>query len=188
MMYKEQQETEILTIKARTVTLNLSDADVLRISEKAGRAGTTVGALLSSFIGDLVDGTYSNGSDERALAQDWFDRCGFSYEADKTFLRYLLDYGNVDALISSDQAITQNKDDLWELETKPQKSAEDLEEIQSLKGDISYWQGEIDSTFSDFITWCQDDPHESFEEEMKKVRAWANSYAAFLNGTDKERM
>ncbi|WP_312100550.1 hypothetical protein [Pygmaiobacter massiliensis] len=58
MMYREQQETEILTIKARTVTLNLSDADVLRISEKAGRAGTTVGALLSSFIGDLVDGTY----------------------------------------------------------------------------------------------------------------------------------
>ena len=60
-----EQEKEIQTIKERTITLKLSDADVERISNKAERHGLTVSELLENFIGDLVGGTYSNGSDER---------------------------------------------------------------------------------------------------------------------------
>lgn len=53
----EQQKKEIETIRKRTIELELSDADVKRIAEKAGAHGMTVGKLLESFIGDLVCGT-----------------------------------------------------------------------------------------------------------------------------------
>lgn len=86
-------ETEIKTIKPRKVTLDLSDADVERIRQKTGAVGITVGELLKNFIGDLVDGTYSNGSDERDLAQAWFDRCAFGIFPEKTFQRFLIGEG-----------------------------------------------------------------------------------------------
>lgn len=59
-----QQQEEIETIRSRTIEVKLSDADVKRISEKAAAHGLTVGELIENFIGDLVCGTYSNGSDE----------------------------------------------------------------------------------------------------------------------------
>ncbi|MBA4698517.1 MAG: hypothetical protein H2212_03705 [Ruminococcus sp.] len=89
----ESQETEIKTIEPRKLTLDLSDADVERIKEKAGAVGFTVGKLLENFIGDLVGGTYSNGSDERDLAQDWFDRCWFGMFPEKTFQSFLIGEG-----------------------------------------------------------------------------------------------
>lgn len=60
----KEQEKEIATIKERTIYLNLSDADCKRISTYAAKANITVSQLLESFIGDLVNGTYTNGSDE----------------------------------------------------------------------------------------------------------------------------
>lgn len=64
-----QQQEEIETIRSRTIEVKLSDADVKRISEKAAAHGLTVGELIENFIGDLVCGTYSNGSDERMYAE-----------------------------------------------------------------------------------------------------------------------
>lgn len=89
---KEQQK-EIATIKERTIHLNLSDADCKRISTYAAKANITVSQLLESFIGDLVNGTYTNGSDERDYAQEWFERCGYGMNSEKTFLRYILEEG-----------------------------------------------------------------------------------------------
>lgn len=76
----EQPKKEITTIRDRLLNLRLSDADVQRLSEAAGKVGLTVSQLLENFIGDLVDGTYSNGSDERLLANQWLERCGFDTE------------------------------------------------------------------------------------------------------------
>lgn len=53
------QKNEIETIKPRTITVNLSDADVKRLAEKSGEGGLTISELLENFIGDLVDGTCS---------------------------------------------------------------------------------------------------------------------------------
>ena len=64
------QKIEIETIKPRTITVNLSNADVKRLAEKSGEGGLTISELLENFIGDLVDGTYSNGSDERMYAEE----------------------------------------------------------------------------------------------------------------------
>lgn len=79
MIYGEQQKKEIETIRERAFTLKLSDADVDRLAMKAAEAGMTMGELLASFVGDLVGGTYSNGSDERMYAEAWYERCGFSF-------------------------------------------------------------------------------------------------------------
>jgi hypothetical protein len=80
MRFNKEQEKEIGTIKERTITLKLSDADCERIAKKAGEHGLTVGMLLENFIGDLIDGTYSNGSDERDRAEQWFERCWFGIQ------------------------------------------------------------------------------------------------------------
>lgn len=85
-----EQQREIETIRERTIKIALSDADCERIAERAGSANMTVGELLGQFIGDLVCGTYSNGSDERDMARSWYDRCWFGAFPDRTFLAYLV--------------------------------------------------------------------------------------------------
>ena len=91
-MTYEQQKKEIQTIKERNVSIKLSDADCERLSDLCGRCGLTIGELLASFIGDLVGGTYTNGSDERDLADAWFERCGYDYYTD-SLLSHLINFG-----------------------------------------------------------------------------------------------
>lgn len=98
---RDKQQEEIKTIRKRTIELELSDSDAKRIAEKAGAHGLTVGKLLESFIGDLVYGTYSNGSDERDLAGQWFDRCWFGMFPGMTFLSYLVEWGGIDEVLQA---------------------------------------------------------------------------------------
>jgi len=71
---KEEQQKEIETIRERKITVKLSDADCDRLARKCGEHGLTIGELIENFVGDLVGGTYSNGSDERDYADQWFER------------------------------------------------------------------------------------------------------------------
>ena len=106
--YSSQRE-EIETIKPRTITVNLSDADVRRLAEKSGEGGLTISELLENFIGDLVDGTYSNGSDERMYAEQWYQRCWFAMFSDDTFLKFLLLWGDLDDYIDLVDELESNK-------------------------------------------------------------------------------
>lgn len=65
MSWGEEQKKEIETIRERKITVKLSDADCDRLARKCGEHGLTIGELIENFVGDLVGGTYSNGSDER---------------------------------------------------------------------------------------------------------------------------
>ena len=93
------QEQEIATIKPRTIVIELSDADCERISDQAAHYGFTVANLLENFIGDLVDGTYTNGSDERMYANEYCDRCWFSWNGN--LLSHLQDYSDVDDFLTA---------------------------------------------------------------------------------------
>lgn len=84
-----EKQREVETIKPREYSLKLSDADVIRIAKTAGAYDLTVSELLQNFIGDLVNGTYTNGSDERMYAQQWAERCWFSHDQDKSLVKYL---------------------------------------------------------------------------------------------------
>ena len=102
MTPRERQEAEIKTIKPRNITINLSDADVERLFGKTYVNGITPSELIEGFLGDLIDGTYSNGSDERMLADEYFERCCYGMGADYTFLRWALEceyYDNIIDLI-----------------------------------------------------------------------------------------
>lgn len=88
-----QQKKEIETIRERNITVKLSDADCDRLARKCGEHGLTIGELLENFIGDLVNGTYTNGSDERMYAEQWFERCGFGMFPEPTLLNHLLCWG-----------------------------------------------------------------------------------------------
>ena len=177
------QQKEIQTIAKRTLVLSLSDADCKRISEKAGEVGMTVAQLLENFIGDLVDGTYSNGSDERMYADEWFNRCGFAMFPDYTFLRWLITYCALDDVLGLWDDIQQAKEELTEGDADSDGWEPGVrEEIQE---DISYWQQQIDTYWSDYVAQS-DGKHDSFEEEIKKVLAWQNEYQHLLTGTNRK--
>ena len=93
MSYGEEQQKEIETIRERKITVKLSDADCDRLARKCGEHGLTIGELIENFVGDLVGGTYSNGSDERDYADRWFERCWFGMFPEPTLLNHLLNWG-----------------------------------------------------------------------------------------------
>lgn len=89
MSWGEEQKKEIETIRERKITVKLSDADCDRLARKCGEHGLTIGELIENFVGDLVGGTYSNGSDERDYADQWFERCWFGMFPEPTLLNHL---------------------------------------------------------------------------------------------------
>lgn len=95
----KEQQLEIKTIKERTIEIKLSDADVERLYKKAGSASLSVSELLENFVGDLVDGTYNNGPDERAALNNWFERCYFGMFPEESFLKYLIDQDTIEEFL-----------------------------------------------------------------------------------------
>lgn len=77
-----RQAQEIETVKERTFRIKLSDSDLQRLCAFTVSADTSIEKLLQDMIGDLVSGTYSHGSDERELMQEWYDR-SYSVDYDK---------------------------------------------------------------------------------------------------------
>lgn len=119
------QEKEIETIKPRNYSLNLSDADVERIAYKAAEYHLTVSELLENFIGDLVGGTYSNGSDEQMYANQWAERCFFSFcpDSERNLISYLasgcsVDFHDLHEILESINNTQQDIEDAqWEIKT-----------------------------------------------------------------------
>lgn len=130
MGYYEDQAAEIQTIKPRVFTLNLSDADVKRLYEKAYSNGVTPAELLEGFIGDLTDGTYSNGSDEREQANSYFDRCSYRYMGDYSFLQWALEWDRLDEISYALDTIEDTASDLAHLDTDSE-DARDLLDMQN---------------------------------------------------------
>lgn len=164
-MWADQQREEIETIKGRTIILNLSDADVVRLSEKAAFADLTVSQLLESFIGDLVCGTYTNGSDERHKANDWFDRCGYSYrERSYNFLQFLIENGNdIEDLIDDYEKV---------LEFQQEEADGTLdEECKDWKESFVHWDG-VNEPFMEYKESKYARKNSTMEEEMKIVMDW----------------
>ena len=108
--------------KQYQIQVNLSEEDALLIAKKAGQHGLTVDRLIEQFIGDLIDGASTNGSDERMYANLWFDRCWFSMFPDKTFLRYLIEVNEVEIMLQ-----------LWA-------------DLQDAKSDMAYYAEHLDET------------------------------------------
>lgn len=165
-----EQEREIETIKERNFTLKLSDADVKRLWNKAGEGGITAPELLEQFIGDLVHGTYSNGSDERMHANEWFERCWFGMFPDKTLVRYLIENWQLDEALELLENISDSKE---ELEYANNGNGDyEADEIELIKEDLKSWEEEISEIFNDFTKWANDEKIGTQEEEFEKLVKW----------------
>lgn len=170
-----EQEKEIKTIKERNITVKLSDADVERISIKAGKHGLSVGELLENFIGDLVGGTYSNGSDERDRAEQWFERCWFGMFPEETLLWYLLDWGHdVDDFLTT-------YDELKYFETNPQEFADEVADLE--EGEKLWFEEEYHEYVDDYLEKHKD---VDIEKEIDTCRKWLKDMQALKGVNDNE--
>ena len=167
-MSREQQEREIATIKERTVTVKLSDADCDRITDLCGRHNISVSYLIESFIGDLVNGTYTNGSDERDYARSYFERCWFGMFPEGSLLNFLLSngYDVYDDLICLVEGIEIRTE---ELEKYLQAPSLYEEEIEYIKEEIADWKDDFRSIE---LSYLEEYPEADWDEEYKKVVEW----------------
>lgn len=196
MTPRERQEAEIKTIKPRNITINLSDADVERLFGKTYVNGITPSELIEGFLGDLLDGTYSNGSDERMLADEYFERCCYGMGADYTFLRWALEceyYDNIIGLIDDRDfcvdvlAAGQNG---WNARMTPE---EIKKEIAEFKEDLQGFEDEILGYYNEYAICYEYDrkthlgkepqPLEDGIEEMRQYRRAFDEMLQSMSGS-----
>lgn len=170
-MYKEREaqtmgnrEKEVETIKERNLIINLSNEDCRRLINKAAEHGLTAAELIEIFIGDLVNGTYSNGSDERRAANEWLERCGYSMTAEQTFKRYLLLMGELETCLENLFNMQEYKEALEELEER--KDPEDELEIASLKLDIAHEETQLKEFYNDYAERSKGEPIQEYNEAI----------------------
>lgn len=186
-----EQQKEIETIKSRTYNLNLSDADVKRIAKTAGSYGLTVSELLENFIGDLVAGTYSNGSDERMYAEQWAERCWFALDPEKNLIHYFCTSYEYD--FSDLMDILERIDDIQsDIKITEKNIAEPKEEDWK---DVVYRKYNDDRTsyecipcynsVEDYIASEQQDLidyKEALAETQQELNNLQNSFDTYMNG------
>lgn len=190
-----EQQKEIETISPREYKLNLSDADVERIAKTAGSYGMTVSELLENFIGDLVNGTYTNGSDERMYAQQWAERCWFSYDQDKSLVKYLCDgwdyefsdllgvldrIESIKADIVEEENHIEDAENLWDHYTRNGKPAyKNADEfIEDKKMDLEMYKDEMEQALENledikkgFDAYMKEKSYD-WGEQVEKVKIW----------------
>lgn len=159
----------------RTITVKLSDADCERLIRKCGKHGLTVGELIENFVGDLIGGTCSNGSDERMYANRWFERCWFGTFPEPTLLNHLLCFGYdpEDYLNALDDIETAIKEKEY-LAGHPEEAGE---EAQYLDDDIADWEDEL----KDMREGWKTEKEPNMEEELELIKKWVEEKERFMN-------
>ncbi len=182
MTYRELQEQEITTIRPKKITINLSEADCERISKLCGEYGLTIGELLENFIGDLVGGTYSNGSDEGMYARKWFDRC-FAFFPNKGLLNYLLTwkgFTDVKGFLSLLEMLDTAYADYEDYKENP--TDYDDEDVEYITNDIQDFEKELSEIKERFFKYHKDESQEpNWEQEVEKVKVWVEETERFKN-------
>lgn len=209
-MSYEKQQKEIETIKERTITVKLSDADCEKLARQCGKHGLTVGELLENFIGDLVGGTYSNGSDERDLADQWFERCWFGMFPEPTLLNHLLEHGY------DPENYLDTIDDIEHMKECIKRTEKCIAEPGDEWKDIIYYEDDVEGTGyvkkprynnveeylvdeREYLEECKEDlgylenelknmredwkpeKEPNMEKELELIRKWVKEKDAFVN-------
>lgn len=144
------QAAEIGTIKPRTFTLELSDADIKRLYEKAYRNGITPAALIEGFLGDLLGGTYTHGSDERELASAYYDRCCYEFSRTGSLLEWALYDCRLDDIADALEQIDDAAGDLEYYAQHPDDPDGTPEFLQELQGYKAEAESELQAIYSEY--------------------------------------
>jgi hypothetical protein len=164
--------------------VKLSDADCKRVALLSGGHGLTVSELIENFIGDLVSGTYSNGSDERWLAQSWFDRCSFGMYPEHTFLHYLCMFGGLEECIELQESINDAQVEIKYIEENPE--GYDPGEIESWQEEIEYWNEQLSDYFAEYRK-DRKAVDQTLEDGLKRVMEWKAQYDKLCESTEIEK-
>lgn len=185
MNYAEKQKAEIETIAPRAFNLNLSDADVKRLYEKAAGASVAPEQLLENFIADLVCGTNTNGSDERMYIEQWFDRCWFSLDSCGSFLAYLVKNCEFDNFTELQETVTECTEELSELDVNDFDNLEEYnEEREYTRRRLEQANSEIKELFDEYSK--RGENPETIEQEIKRISQYRESLKKAL-AHEKER-
>lgn len=178
MTYLEKQNAEIETIKPRTFFIALSDADVVRIYKKAASCGCNPSDILKNFIGDLIFGTSTNGSDERMYASQWFDRARHNGWTNKNFLSFILDNEYYDSAISYIDDIDEGKEGI-KLLADDEKCDEDRKYFGLL---IEEGRKELLDLFNEYSSRNPDG--ETFTEAIAAIKSYREELDRVLGKRD----
>lgn len=160
--------------KTRTLKLKLTDDDVEQIVEKAARNSITVGQLVSGFICDLVDGSQTNGSDERRLANEYLDRCAYSWDNEPTFLTSLID-GDFLQIIAENLHTIQLYGD--------SDDPDDVLEVQEAKAEIEVYYDSYKEVYGDRAETLHDGLQavKRYIADLTQLKSDADPFIAYLN-------
>ena len=173
------QQEEAATIKSRKVAINLSDNDCIRISKLCGVHNISIETLLENFIGDLVAGTYSNGSDERMYAKLYFNRTWMSWYNDNvTLISYLIDKWLLEEFISHTELLQSLEYDYKCFTEHPDEC--DDNDIKDIQEEIIDCKADIQDIINDFLEVCEN-PDISISDEIEKAKRWYANYRKFCD-------
>lgn len=145
------------------VKLQLAADDCQRLAMKAAGCGLTISELLENFVNDLVCGADTNGSDERMYAEQWFERCWFSYQPEETLLRHLIEWGCIEEFLDNYRYLQEALEDL--------KAAEGEEDREVIQEEVDYQQQELKERYEEYCGYCSGKP-EPFEQAVNGVLKW----------------
>lgn len=157
----------------RIIKINLSNSDCELLSGLCGRYGVTIGELLGNFVGDLVDGDYSNGSDERLYIKLWFDRC--FKEDQETLLSYLINQYNTYEFIQLIDSIAKAEQTMEDYKINPVQY--DAEEIELLQENLEAWEERCRDMLAE---WREEHPEADEKKEIEMVKKWYKEKRSFI--------
>lgn len=169
-----KQQKEIQTIKEREFRLKLTDVDVEQLCDKAAIAGLAPEKLIEAFIGDLVNGTHTHGSDERMYANQWYDRCGFIQYAEKNLVTYLARESYLDYFFER-----------YELMMEAEENIRQTEENIKREGSLSAYSGEFCS-WKDYVNSDGTQAYKTFEEWLKNEQEYIEQEKLYAEGAKEE--
>lgn len=175
------QKQKDLILAPRRFMLNLCDADLKALYEKAGSASITPELLIENFISDLVSGKYSNGSDERMYADNWYERCWFSMSEYDSLLAYLIREGVYYDFIDCCIVAATNKEAIKDcLEDDKMSSGEKQENIALWKMEIEEAEEAMHNMYEDYCEY--NETPDDYEKERDEVIKFRQSFLSKYHG------
>ncbi len=123
-----------------------------------------------------MGGTYSNGSDERDRASDWFERCWFGMFPENTLLRHLLEWGyDPEDYVECLENIEGAENDKRHYAEHPEEY--DDEEMLWIDDDIEEWQDELNIMTEDW----KPKKEPNMDKELENIKKWIAEKKSLVN-------
>lgn len=152
------------------VSLELYREDLQNILFKLTADNIDLPTLLTRFIGDLAVSDYCrNGSDEVDRANAYYDRCPYGLKKEDTFLRYLLESGEMEHFI--------------EIQEKIEAYEEWIQAGENFQKGLAAAKQACESLYMEWAKRYNTQP-QSKKEAFNQVKTWISTYNSFIAGCD----